>query len=580
VTADVVADGSRVGPSEANRHSVIAPIASVTVLEDRAAVTRRGHVQLAAGQHRIVVARVAPVLVDKTLTAVAVGARVLDVRCERSLTPWRDPGAASAGVPVALRAERLRLESARFAAQARLTAARAELAALAEVQAAALRDLALAAGRAITAPTAAAELAALDGDDAGARARRVAAELAVADHAKALDRLDHRIADAEARSGEQVADLVIDVFADAPGEVAITIGYVVPGAAWRPFHRATLVRGPGSGQPTGEPPGLAPDRTDGNAGNDAAGKPSGDGLRGAIEWQTLACVWQATGEDWTSAQLTFSLERPSLGVTPPELADDELSARRRPDTVTIEARDQELHTTGLGAAPQGPGQVLGIDDGGLGITLTAPRATIAADGAPHRVPVGGFTSAAELDLLAIPLRSPWVHIRARLVNTGNAPVLAGPVDLVMSSGYVGRTEVGFVAANEKLALGFGPQADVRVHRSETRERDDAGLLGGWNVSTVRVALRLSNLGAQPRTVVVTERIPVSEVEQVEIHASPPDAYLLGTDDQPGGEVITQVTARAIDDRGLVSWTVDLPPLGRRAVTLEYRIKSQRGVAGV
>ena len=33
---------------------------------------------------------------------------------------------------------------------------------------------------------------------------------------------------------------------------------------------------------------------------------------------------------------------------------------------------------------------------------------------------------------------------------------------------------------------------------------------------------------------------------------------------------------AIDDRGLVSWSVVLPPLGRRAVTLEYRIKSQRG----
>jgi len=62
--------------------------------------------------------------------------------------------------------------------------------------------------------------------------------------------------------------------------------------------------------------------------------------------------------------------------------------------------------------------------------------------------------------------------------------------------------------------------------------------------------------------------------------SSPDAYLLGTADQPGGEEITQVTARAIDDRGLVSWSVELPPLGRRAVTLEYRVKSQRGVAGV
>ena len=35
-------------------------------------------------------------------------------------------------------------------------------------------------------------------------------------------------------------------------------------------------------------------------------------------------------------------------------------------------------------------------------------------------------------------------------------------------------------------------------------------------------------------------------------------------------------AELIDERGIVTWSVELPPLGRRAVTLEYRVKSQRG----
>ena len=549
---------------------MIAPITTVTVLEDRAAVTRRGSVALAAGQHRIVIERVAPILVDKTLTAAATGARVLDVRCERALAPWREPGSASAEAPAVLRAERTRLDAARLAALAKLAAARAEVAALTEVSTAALRDLALAAARANAAPTAAAQLEALDADDAAARARRVAADLTAQELAAAIGRLDQRIAHAEAASGEQAANLVIDLYADAPGEVAIAVGYVVPGAAWRPYHRAMLVHGPGAGPPV-------------------------------VDWQTTACVWQATGEDWTGVDLVFSLERPSLGVTPPALVDDELTARRRSDTVTVEARDQELQTTGLGGGPQGPAEVPGIDDGGLGITLTAPRATIAADGAPHRVAVGGFRSAVELDLVAVPLRSSWVHVRARLVNTGTAPLLAGPVDLVMSSGYVGRTEIGFVAANEKLALGFGPQADVRAHRTETRDRDEAGLLGGWNVQTVRIAVRLSNLGAEARHVVVTERVPISEVEQVEIQVSPADAYLLGADGGNATQVMTRAIdersesggrgptgvaggegahPRSIDDRGLVAWSVELPPLARRAVTLEYRIRSRRGVAGV
>jgi len=521
---------------------VNAPIVSVVVLEDRASVTRRGTMQLAAGQHRLTIERVSPVLVDKTLIATGTGARVLDVRCERYLAPWKDPAHVTEE-PSVLRAEKLQLEEARDAALARAAAARVEVEALRELVEAGQRDLAIGASRGSVTDSALAQLAELDAQDAAARARRVDAELEAQAASTALSRLEGRITRAEAEAGEEAARLVIDVIADAATDLALTISYVVPGAAWRPYHRAVLAR--------------------------AAGR---------VDWTTTACVWQATGEDWNDCEVTFSLERPSLGVDPPDLADDEVRTRRRPDSVVVETREQEQQSTGLGGT--GPLQVPGIDDGGLGVTLTAAKTTIKKDGMPHRVPVGGFTAPTQLSLVAIPLRSPWVHVRARIVNAGAQPLLAGPVDLIMASGYVGRAEVGFVAAGEKFYLGFGPEADVRVHRTETRERDEAGLLGGWNTQTVRVAVRLSNLGTERREINVTERIPISEVEQVDVQISTPDAYLLGTDDQPGGEEITQVTARAMDERGLVTWGVELPPLGRRAVTLEYRIKSQRGVAGV
>lgn len=521
--------------------AVIAPITGVTVLEDRASITRRGSLHLAAGQHRLVIDGVAPVLSDKTLTAVATGARVLDVRCERYLAPWREAGARGTTPLAALIAERDALEAARERTQAQSAAAAAEGEGLRQVIEAAHRDLAIAASRGTPAPGAAAQLAELDAAQRDARGRAVDADLATEATASAIARLEARIRSAEAQAGDEAARLVIDVVTDAASDVVLTIGYVVPGAAWRPYHRAVLAR--------------------------AAGR---------VDWTVTACVWQATGEDWTDVELTCSLERPSLGVEPPELFDDEVRARRRPENVVVETREQEQQTTGLGGGMQVPG----IDDGGLGLTLTAARTSIVANGLPHRIPVGGFTAPAQLSLVAIPLKSPWVHIRARLVNVGQTPLLAGPVDLIMASGYVGRAEIGFVAAGEKFYLGFGPESEIRVHRTETRERDEAGLLGGWTTQTVRVAVRLSNLGTEKREVDVTERIPISEVEQVEVHVASPDAYLLGTDEQPGGEEITQVTARAIDDRGLIRWGVELPPLGRRAVTLEYKVKSQRGVSGV
>ena len=522
-------------------------IASVTVLEDRAVITRKGSVALAGNQQRIVIDRVAPVLADKTLTATCTNGRVLDVRCERYVAPWREPdGANPLGVDhtqstsapdraTALREQRMQLETKLAAARTRAQVARGESDALTQLLEAALHDLAAAAARGATTPTAAAELADLDTRDVAARARRVDAELEVEDLARALDRLDQRLRAAETEAGEQAARLIIDVLVAAPGAAALTVSYVVPGAAWRPFHRAQLARDTGK-----------------------------------LDFTTTACVWQATGEDWTDVDLHCSLERPSLGVEPPTLAVDELRTRRKPESVIVEARDQEIQTTGQGAT-----EVLGIDDGGLGTRLSAGKVTVRGDGAPHRVPIGSFSANAQVTLIAIPLRSPYVHVRARFINTSAAPILAGPVDLIMASGYVGRGEIGFVSPGEKAYLGFGPDSDLRIHRTETRERDEAGILGSWNVQTVRVAVRLSNLGTHKREITVTERIPISEVEQVEVHASAADAYMLDE-----AEEITQVTARAFDERGLVSWSVELPPLGRRAVTLEYKVKSQRGVAGV
>jgi hypothetical protein len=538
-----------------------APVVAVTVLEDRASITRRGKLTVRAGQQRIVIDRVSPVLADKTLTATCAGARVLDVRCERYVAPWRDApeterggsiptrGNDDSAQPVALRAKRSKLQAAHDAALAKVQMARVESDGLSELVAAAYHDLATQAARGIAAPTALAQLTELDVQDREARARRIAAEHEVELAAAALARLDERLVRAEAEAGEQAAKLIIDLVADTAGDVTLTASYVVPGAAWRPYHRAQLTRD--SGKPEMERGGPAPTR--------------------GIDWQTTACVWQATGEDWTDAELTCSLERPSLGVEPPVLSDDELRTRRKPDSVVVEARDQQQQETGLGAG--GPLQVPGIDDGGLGLRLSAGKVTVRADGTPHRVSVGGFVGSAQVSLVGIPLRSPWVHVRARIINTGTTPLLAGPVDLIMASGYVGRAEIGFVAPNEKFYLGFGPEADVRMHRDEQRERDDAGLLGGWNVQRIRVAVRLSNLGTQKREVTITERIPVSEVEQVEVHTSAADAYDLD-------EETTQVTARALDDKGLVSWSVELPPLGRRAVTLEYKVKSQRGVSMV
>ena len=77
--------------AETNVVALAAPVVEVTLLEDRAHVTRRGTAALPAGVARLVVADVAPVIVDKTLTVRVEGAaRVHDVRVVRYAKALRE----------------------------------------------------------------------------------------------------------------------------------------------------------------------------------------------------------------------------------------------------------------------------------------------------------------------------------------------------------------------------------------------------------------------------------------------------------------------------------------------------------
>lgn len=532
--------------SQPTRLELAAPIARVTVLEDRAMVERRATLPARSGQVRLVVPGVAPVLVDKSLRAQAHGARVLDARCVRIPAPWRSgqrgPSDAAQAATAAVEAARLQLELARTEIEVlrdRLNAAR-------ELGQAEWADAALCAARGLPPILDDEALAARDRELIELTAELAAAGQQVRRHESALADAQRAATLAQQRTGEDSAQLELDCVLDGATETAtLVIEYLVPAAAWRPAHRARL--------------------------QDAQ-----------VHWEHAACVWQRTGEDWAEVELVFSAERPSLGVEPPAVVDDELRVRGKSSTVVVQAREQTIESAGEGGGDSPP-MVMGIDDGGLGLLLPAlGRCTVASDGRPHRVPLGTFTSEAEVDLLAIPLLSLQCHVRARFTNRGALPILPGPVELCRRSGVVGRGEIGFVAAGERTTLGFAEESELRAHREVRQEVEDGSLLSGGTVKTTRVIIRLSNLGGSDRQLVVQDRVPVSELEQVTVTVSPPESFRLEKDPQRRrGEVLPpQITARTIDEHGLVTWQVPLPPRGHAVVALEYRVKTARGVASV
>lgn len=516
-----------------------APVSLVTLLEDRAQVRRIGKLNLAQGLWRIRVEQVAPVLSDKSLRAEFVedypGARIDDVRVRRKmLVKEGDRPAEVQALETEVRSllttfnniteDRQHLEYGFEQVNTILAKGLQELpvdAVWGQLDPKSWRE----------------QLSTLF-----KQLRDLRAEILICYHTQEhlSQQINDLIAKALALSRPDMvyaAHIEADLMIPQQGEYEIAFDYVVPNAMWRPYHQAHL---------------LLED------------KPT-------VSFRVDGCVWQRTGEDWKDVDLVFSTARASLGTEPPLLTDDPLNVQEKSQKIIIQARNQTIQTTGLGAgatpAPvETPAtvEVPGVDDGGEVRNLrSATKATIPSDGRPYRVPIFSFSSEAFVEYILMPEVTCQVVLKSEQTNSANFPILAGPVDLVRSTEFVGKTSVGFIAPGEKFALGWGPDAAMRVQRNTTQKREKDHLTK-WNKVTTTTKLFLSNIGAEARVVKTTERIPVSELEQVKV------------------EVIAEKTTdgNQPDENGFCTWNFTLEPYSQLEASLVFAISAAPEVQGL
>lgn len=502
--------------------TVKAPIERVLLQEDRAFVTRRISLELKSGNHRLTVEAVAPVLSDKTLMGKlrrGTGS-LIDVR------PLRRPrvDSESESEEAAKCRERVKEKDQE------LTLLRGRQAALADtlrgtesLLARWLKETAQDVVWGTAKPK--------SWDKDFQKLTQSQSELAqeMVEFRLEIERGEEQYRDLKAQLGnlttvsdEVAAKLEVDLELEKDGEVELELEYCVPGACWRPQHRAHW-------------------------------------QDGRLRFQSQACVWQNTGEDWEQVQLVFSTQRAVLGTEPPRLERDRLSLQKRDKQVVLQTREESVKVLEQ-AAPSMPG----IDDGGEVLTLKAEgKSTVRSDGHPHRVPLFSFECEAGMSQIVTAELALAAFQKTRQSNGADVPLLAGPVDLVKECGLVGRGWVDFVAPGQSFDLSWGPQPAVSVHREYSRGKEDSSILSGWKTRPRNVEIHLTNLGKEPQLMEVVERIPISELKEVKI-----EQQLKKTTDKVEP-----------DEHGFLRWQVELAPRDRKTICLEYLVSKKKNVEG-
>lgn len=338
-----------------------------------------------------------------------------------------------------------------------------------------------------------------------ARERIRKAEWKQRDLDEAIARLQRKI-DQAPQPTDMAVEAAVAYQADTEGETKVTVVYRVEQASWAPIYEARLSTGSAEKKPE-------------------------------VDLTTRARVRQSTGEDWSNVALTLSTARPQRGTQAPDLPSlivryappprpagmsaPDLAMRQR----TAPAAAPEMMMAAPPAAGAAPKEMIVADEdaaavetSGIDAVFKVPgKVTVEATDGDRLVKLAEAKLPAELTLKTAPRLDPAAYLVAGIKNDGQAAWLPGQVTLHRDGVFIGQTRLAPTAPGEERKLGFGPDDRVKVTRTAlTKVEGTTGFIGTSKTEDHAYRIAVKNLTDRPIALLVEERLPVSEGDDIKV----------------------------------------------------------------
>jgi len=520
-----------------------APITAVTAYPDRALVTRTARVDLPAGTSEVVLEGLPGALVDDSVRATGRGSMPVKVTgVDVSLEHLAKPDDARVR---ALEAEIRALRDLDRGLEDEIRAVQNLQRYLATVQARSLEPPKEPQTYRIDVEGIRGIFTFLSEGFAGLARRQRDAEAARREPQERITKLERDLALLRAPAARQRKGIAVGLEAAGPGAFELQVTYMVPGAAWTPVYEARA---------------LLETRE--------------------VELTYGARVTQQTGEAWEAVALALSTARPAVGARAPRL--DPLVVRflmpqqaagpKAADRVSGLAGQQRQQVPRASQPPSAADErdkdrkALNDEEALVAtadVVATGPSvlfkiarpAHIPNDSRQHKTAVAVNRLVGEFSYLAVPKRSPFAYLVARVTAPEDAPLLAGPVEVFMGPDYIGRSGLDSIAPGQPFHIHLGVDEGIKVRRAEVlRERGEGGFFGKTQRTRFAYEITVENFKRTAETITVQDQIPVAQDQEIEV------------DGVRFSEEPTEKT-----ERGLLKWTFKLAPREKKVIRLEFAV---------
>ena len=349
---------------------------------------------------------------------------------------------------------------------------------------------------------------------------------------KQLEKLCSQLKLLQGSRGRERYTATIEVEVMAPGQLTLDLIYTVANSGWEPLYDIRL-----------------------------------NGT--LLELTYLGQVTQRTGEDWNDVSLVLSTARPSLAAVLPELEPWYLSvyqpqaARYRADNFAPQPAAAPM---ALGAVEEAEPVELqavaaSVESAGASVTFRlAQKATLPADGQPHKVTVAIARLDSRLDYVSAPKLAEAAFRRATVKNASELMLLPGQASLFIEGDFIGATTLKQIAPGEEFEFHLGVDDRVFVKR-ELKARDvDKKFLQDKRQLHYGYEIEVRNLRGEKIALELRDQLPVSRHESVKVK-------LDSTDPKPA----------ETSELGELTWKLSLEPDAVRFVRFDFSVEHPRDV---
>jgi uncharacterized protein (TIGR02231 family) len=488
------------------------PIDHVTVYRDSAIVTRAGTVELAAGDHRLIVRNLPDGLVPAGIRIAASGGNVRlgGIEIQR-VTQDALVNDNERALNKQLRA----LGDQRDAIQDEVAAAENQLKLLSAVSQTPTGSGDNAAR--IDGASLSSLVGAMGTNEAAARARVRNAKLRLRD----LDEQAEVIkADLQkvATARKSTTELRASVRADAAGSVPFELEYQMGDAGWQWQYEGRL-----------------------------------DTTTKKLVLIRQAELRQGTGEDWRGIELVVSTARPTINAATPRLASLFLDLRS-PNVYSGGGDEsiEEVVVTGLRrgssrryvpqrrersspsvsaqaaapapAAPKIEADVFATDF--VADYKIPGRVSVASDRQSRVYPIGDTELAVELVARANLSKARSAYLEAKVKYKGDVPIDTGVVQLFRDDAFVGQAGLPLVLPNDEMRMPFGVDDRVRILvRDEQQDSGDRGVINKTQVDQHKRRFEVTSFHTVDIPIEIVDRVPVPRNDDIKVEilegATPP-----------------------------------------------------------